>query len=130
MEDDRQYVYYTHNSSSSDIDSPVTPTFSTKGHQRCSNSTSSLDIPPLTALESPVSPSTPSGPAPSLGPALAPAPALVSSKRQLPDVQEEPAERDDHDRDTVVSDQFDLYDCLCTFPLLRTECVGINLTIV
>ncbi|ROT40431.1 hypothetical protein SODALDRAFT_272836 [Sodiomyces alkalinus F11] len=113
MDDDRQYVYYTHNSSSSDITSPVTPTFSAKGHLRCSSSTSSLDVPIM--LDTPASPCTPSAPVPS----LTPAPALVSSKRQLPDVEEEPAERDD--QDTVVSDQFDLYDCLCDDPCVHPD---------
>ncbi|KAL2753538.1 hypothetical protein ACRALDRAFT_1082911 [Sodiomyces alcalophilus JCM 7366] len=106
VDDDRQYVYYTHNSSSSDVTSPVTPTFSAKGHQRGSDSTSSLDVPIMICLDSHASPPTHATPVPG----LSPAPALVSSKRQLPDVQEEPTERDD--QDTVVSDQFDLYDCL------------------
>ncbi|CAI0655532.1 unnamed protein product, partial [Colletotrichum noveboracense] len=53
---DHQYVYYTTNSSSSDVASPVTPTFSTRGHLRYSSSTSSIDLPPTCCNDSPASP--------------------------------------------------------------------------
>lgn len=75
----------TANSSSSDVASPVTPTFYPphRGHVRGSSSSSSLDLPDGAA--SPL------------------------HKRQLPDVMEEPL---DTDADSIISDQF-LYNCLC-----------------
>ncbi|CAG7564723.1 unnamed protein product [Fusarium equiseti] len=105
-ETDLSYVYYTTNSSSSDVASPLTPTFSpAKGHYRMSSSTSSLDLPPQ-LNESPVSPT----------PSVHTKPPM----RSLPDVQEEPLEpetnndNDDADRISLApSDQFSLYDCLC-----------------
>jgi hypothetical protein len=102
-------VYYTTNSSSSDITSPVTPTFSSR-HQRYSSSSSSLDL-PLQLQESPSSPLQPASAANS-----------KSNIRQLPDVQEEPMEReyDDDDTSTLDSiedvDHFGLYSCLCKDP--------------
>jgi hypothetical protein len=98
--------YYTQNSSSSDIQSPVTPTFSAsaRGHQRYSSSTSSLDAPfPIIASDAPSSPTFISS---------------KSSKRSLPDVQEEPQERDDEV--DMCSDHDDLYDCFCKYPRFRT----------
>jgi hypothetical protein len=90
-------IYYTHNSSASDIPSPVTPTFSTRGQLRYSSSASSIDV----------SLNTPSTDSPS-SPSFI---ALKSAKRPLPDVQEEPHERDED------FDMFDaapeLYDCFC-----------------
>lgn len=105
-ETDLSYVYYTTNSSSSDVASPLTPTFSpSKGHYRMSSSTSSLDLQPQ-LNESPVSPT----------PSVHTKPPM----RSLPDVQEEPLEpetnnhNDDTDRISLApSDQFSLYDCLC-----------------
>lgn len=101
---DHDYVYYTTNSSSSDITSPVTPTFSSRGHQRYSSSTSSLEL-PLQLQDSPSSPLPPT----SAG--------NKSSIRQLPDVQEEPmddtATIDSTDKDY---DHFELYSCLCDEP--------------
>ncbi|KAJ4122754.1 hypothetical protein NW768_010196 [Fusarium equiseti] len=105
-ETDLSYVYYTTNSSSSDVASPLTPTFSPgKGHYRMSSSMSSLDLPPQ-LNESPVSPT----------PSVHTKPPM----RSLPDVQEEPLEPetnnydDDADRNSLApSDQFSLYDCLC-----------------
>ncbi|KAM0273890.1 hypothetical protein ACHAQH_008152 [Verticillium albo-atrum] len=111
---DRQFAYYhTHNSSSSDVASPVTPTFSARGHMRYSSSTSSLELPPMLCTESPVSPTLSSSAS-----ASAP-PSHKAAKRQLPDVQEEPMEREDED--TIVSDQFDLYNCLCDQPCVHSE---------
>lgn len=104
-EGDRQYVYYTHNSSSSDVGSPVTPTFSTRGHQRYSSSTSSIDF-SSPCTDSPVSPA-----AAPIGASLSVAQSHKSTLRHLPDVQEEPMEREYEE--TIASDQFDLYDCLC-----------------
>ncbi|KAH7366966.1 hypothetical protein B0T11DRAFT_325269 [Plectosphaerella cucumerina] len=109
---DRQYVYYTHNSSSSDVGSPVTPTFSTRGHQRYSSSTSSIDVPPLCA-DSPVSPMPPPS-----APLSAPQ-SHKSALRQLPDVQEDPMEREYEE--TIASDQFDLYHCLCDGHCIHRE---------
>lgn len=106
-ESDRQYVYYTHNSSSSDVASPVTPTFSTRGHQRYSSSTSSIDF-SSSCADSPVSPA-----APTSAPLSVPQ-SHKSTMRHLPDVQEEPMEREYEE--TIASDQFDLYDCLCKPP--------------
>jgi hypothetical protein len=101
-ETDLSYVYYTTNSSSSDVASPVTPTFSPgKGHFRMSSSTSSLDLPPQ-LNENPVSPTQSVHTKPPM--------------RSLPDVQEEPFEldNDNSDRKSLApSDQFSLYDCLC-----------------
>ncbi|KAM0207694.1 hypothetical protein ACHAQI_007491 [Fusarium lateritium] len=101
-ETDLSYVYYTTNSSSSDVASPVTPTFSPgKGHFRMSSSTSSLDLPPQ-LNENPVSPTQSVHTKPPM--------------RSLPDVQEEPLELDNDNSDRkslALSDQFSLYDCLC-----------------
>ncbi|TDZ24662.1 hypothetical protein Cob_v002303 [Colletotrichum orbiculare MAFF 240422] len=104
--DDYHCVYYTTNSSSSDVASPVTPTFSTRGHLRYSSSSSSIDLPPACFNDSPSSPTSING---------------KSSKRALPDVQEEPFERDDHDESTILADRFDLYDCLCDEPCIHRE---------
>lgn len=106
---DLSYVYYTTDSSSSDIASPLTPTFSSRGGVplRYSSSTSSLELPAL-PQEGPASPIAQH------------AAASKSSIRQLPDVQEEPLEREqdydeeeyDDDDDDNLSDTFGMY-CLC-----------------
>jgi hypothetical protein len=95
---DLSYVYYTTNSSASDITSPVTPIFSPKGHQRFSSSTSSLELPIQPPMDCPASPEQ--------------VPATLSGLRQLPDVEEEPVDRGDDA--TTASDHFGLYSCLCT----------------
>lgn len=108
------YVFTATNSSNSDITSPVTPTFSTRGHVRMSSSTSSLDLPPL-PQDGYVSPS------------LLSSTLTKASMRQLPDVQEEPLEKEHYEHiDDDVSDDddnFGLYNCLCesgpTHPDLR-----------
>lgn len=100
VECDLSHVYYTTNSSSSDITSPVTPTFSAKGHYRFSSSTSSLDLPPQ-LQETPVSPTQSTHPK-----------TNSATKRQLPDVQEE--EPMEPVQDTV--DHYGLYSCLCDEP--------------
>ncbi|KAG5776913.1 hypothetical protein H9Q73_009416 [Fusarium xylarioides] len=107
-ETDLSYIYYTTNSSSSDITSPITPTFSPgKGHFRMSSSTSSLDLPPQ-LNDTPVSPTQSVHTKPPM--------------RSLPDVQEEPLEPEHNTTDNTESsnryslapsDQFSLYDCLC-----------------
>jgi hypothetical protein len=97
---DLSYAYYTTNSSSSDVTSPVTPTFSAKGHYRGSSSTSSLDLPYAQVQDSPASPTQQI--------------TEKSTIRQLPDVKEEPFEREDEPRDPL-DDQFELYSCLCKY---------------
>jgi ribosomal protein L12E/L44/L45/RPP1/RPP2 len=103
---DLSYVYYTTNSSSSDVASPLTPTFSNRGAPlRYSSSTSSLELPPVQQEGS-------------ISPIAQHAAASKSSIRQLPDVQEEPLEREeeddeeDYDDDDDMSDNFGMY-CLC-----------------
>lgn len=89
--------FYTPNSSASEIPSPVTPTFSPRGHLRYPSSASSIE----SSLHNSVmdSPSSPTF----VGP--------KSGKRSLPDVQEEPHEREE-DFD-MFDDPNELYDCLC-----------------
>ncbi|PBP19501.1 hypothetical protein BUE80_DR009727 [Diplocarpon rosae] len=65
--------FYTQNSSASEIPSPVTPTFSSRGHLRYPSSASSVDSLP----SSPIVIGT------------------KASKRSLPDVQEEPQEKEE-----------------------------------
>lgn len=98
LEDDFPYASYTNNSSSSDIVSPVTPTFSAKGHFRGSSSTSSLDLAYVQLQDIPSSPTQQL--------------SKQSSKRQLPDVEEEPLEREEDT--STFSKSYDLY-CLCEF---------------
>lgn len=97
--------FYSHaNSSASSIPSPLTPTFSARGHSRYSSSTSSIDASlAVPVMESPSSPTfRVSG----------------AGKRPLPDVQEEPQEahdrEEDEDIDTDMEKESDeLYDCFC-----------------
>lgn len=84
---------YTQNSSS-EMPSPVTPTFSSRGHLRYPSSVTSVESSYHSSLND--SPSSPT--------------FLKTGKRSLPDVQEEPQERDDFD---MFEDGDDLYDCLC-----------------
>ncbi|GJN73485.1 only prolin and serin are matching in the corresponding protein [Purpureocillium lilacinum] len=97
---DLSQVYYTTNSSSSDVASPLTPTFSPRGHQRFSSSTSSLELPPM-PQDAPSSPSTYT--------------TKPTEKRTLPDVQEDPMERFEETLASSV-DHFGLYSCLCDTP--------------
>lgn len=113
------------NSSSSDLASPLTPTFSHHGgsHLRYASSTSSLDLQQSFSSSCSDSPASPVQQLPqnaSNQNAGNASPATTSStKRPLPDVQEEPVERDDNDDDEptmtrLTDDQLDsLYDCLC-----------------
>jgi hypothetical protein len=91
--------YYHQNSSSSsqsEVPSPVTPTFSTRSHLRYPSSVTSVDSAyHNSATDSPSSPTF-----------------TKAGKRSLPDVQEEPQERDDDDF-CMFEDGSDLYDCLC-----------------
>lgn len=124
---DQSFVYYNpnSNSSASDLTSPLTPTFSHHGgsHLRYASSTSSLDLQAAassTCSDSPVSPAQP------LQQTSHNASNSSTAKRLLPDVQEEPLERDgdggldcDDDRHSAMTmltdDQMgSLYDCLCT----------------
>ena len=90
--------FYTLNSSASEIPSPVTPTFSTRGHLRYPSSASSMESSFHNSLvESPSSPTF-------VG-------SKSGGKRSLPDVQEEPHEREE-DFD-MFEDANQLYDCLC-----------------
>ncbi|KAM4065739.1 hypothetical protein HRG_010545 [Hirsutella rhossiliensis] len=97
---DLSHVYYMTNSSSSDVASPVTPTFSPRGHQRFPSSSSSLELLPQPPQESPAS--SPS----------AQYVSAKSEKRQLPDVQEDPMELYEDDS-SPSSEHFGLYSCLC-----------------
>ncbi|KAK0649573.1 hypothetical protein B0T16DRAFT_324818 [Cercophora newfieldiana] len=103
-------IYHTHNnnSSSPDIASPsplpLTPT-SARTHSRYPGSASSLASVSSESLASPVQPAHPTN--------------KNSKSSQLPDVQEEPLEREEEDY-TVIPDYREpgpgLYDCLCDEP--------------
>jgi hypothetical protein len=89
-------LYYTRNSSPSEVPSPITPTFSTHGHLRYPSSASSIESSYHSSLvDSPSSPTF-------LG--------SKTGKRSLPDVQEEPHERDDFD---MFDDSSEACDGLC-----------------
>lgn len=98
--------YYTYSSSSSDIasPSPVTSTFSAAGPPKFRGCSSSSEFATSPCSESPESPT------PQLH-------ANKPNKSPLPDVQEDPLEREDEDL-TALPDhsdrEFGLYDCLCT----------------
>lgn len=88
-------AFRTQNSSASDISPPATPTFSTRGHLRYSSSVSSMEV---SLMNTPVTDSPAS-------------PIFVGLKRSLPDVQEEPQEREE---DFAMLDYTDeLYDYFC-----------------
>ena len=88
---------YSQNSSTSEIPSPVTPTFSIRGHLRYPSSASSIDSTFHSSVND--SPSSPAFAGPKSG------------KRSLPDVQEEPHERDE---DFDMFEEANVaYDCLC-----------------
>jgi hypothetical protein len=98
-------AYYAYNSSSSDLasPSPITSTPSRTGYPRFSGSTSSLELATPSCFDSPASPTQPLH-------------VSRNSKSPLPDVQEEPLEREGDDVTAVVNDgyhDFGLYDCLC-----------------
>ena len=115
-------------SDASPLPSPITPTFSRGGYSRYSGSASSLELAPSSCSDSPAAP------------ASALAHASKGSKAFLPDVQEEPIERDaghptrrtdsDKSEDETGDDKsalfasqdeldatedYDLYNCLCEF---------------
>ncbi|KAI2610756.1 uncharacterized protein GGS25DRAFT_162951 [Hypoxylon fragiforme] len=104
---DVPYNFYTTDSYSSDTTSPVTPTFSARGHLRCSSSMSSFDLTTVVSSDSTSSPTQT---------------AQNSGKRVLPDVEEEPIEYDD-DSDSDYDDASDseLYQCLCDEPCIHRD---------
>jgi hypothetical protein len=99
-------LYYAYDSSSSDLasPSPITSTFSRTNHSRSSGSSSSLEF------TSPPCSDSPSSPTQSLH-------ASRPSKSQLPDVQEEPLEREEEGPATPPKHndrEFGFHDyCLC-----------------
>ncbi|KAI1424823.1 hypothetical protein F5Y12DRAFT_424544 [Xylaria sp. FL1777] len=106
-----QHSLVATDSTSSGMASPVTPTFSARGHLRYSSSMSSFDLALLASCED-----LPSSPIQAL---------QTPSKRILDDVEEEePFEydrfnhyvRDAHVAYDDLSEQVDLYDCLCDEP--------------
>lgn len=84
-----------------DMASPITPTFA-RAHLRFSASLSSLSS---VNSESPASPIQPTHP-------------TNKSESRLPDVQEDPLERDEDDT-IVADDSTGLYDCLCKYTPLH-----------
>ncbi|KAI1389215.1 uncharacterized protein F4822DRAFT_437534 [Hypoxylon trugodes] len=106
MEVEVPYNFYTTDSYSSDATSPVTPTFSTRGHLRYSSSMSSFDLATVASAESPSSPIQTT---------------QNSNKRVLPDVKEEPIEFDDSDSDSEFDDASELYQCLCDEPCIHKD---------
>ncbi|RDL37782.1 uncharacterized protein BP5553_05215 [Venustampulla echinocandica] len=88
--------FYSQSSSISDFPSPITPTFSGRGHMRYSSSASSIDSTfHSCVVDCPSSPTFV---------------ATKTGKRSLPDVKEEPQEREG---DFDMLDEDELYDCLC-----------------
>ncbi|KAI9676784.1 MAG: hypothetical protein M1829_002879 [Trizodia sp. TS-e1964] len=81
--------------------SPITPTFSKRGLGRYSSSSSSIDL---------AQQQTHFNGSPSLQPVQAFTEMLKSGKRALPDVVEEPFEKEDFD---MAEDSPELYDCFC-----------------
>ncbi|KAI0885043.1 uncharacterized protein GGS22DRAFT_137709 [Annulohypoxylon maeteangense] len=108
LEVDVPYNIYTVDSYSSDATSPVTPTFSARGHLRCSSSMSSFDLATVASSDSPSSPTQT---------------AQSSGKRVLPDVEEEPIEFEDEfeDSDVDYDDASELYHCLCDEPCIHRD---------
>ncbi|KAK3377379.1 hypothetical protein B0T24DRAFT_239067 [Lasiosphaeria ovina] len=97
------------NSSASDIASlsPITPTFPRSSFPRYPGSVSSLDMAASSTSDSPASPSQPTN-------------AAKNTKSQLPDVQEDPLERED---EGVPLSVFGLYSCLCDEPCDHNDLV-------
>ncbi|KAL7623628.1 hypothetical protein AAE478_005180 [Parahypoxylon ruwenzoriense] len=101
---DVPYNSYTTDSYSSDMTSPVTPTFSARGHLRYSSSMSSFDLATVPSTDSPSSPTQTT---------------QNSGKRALPDVEEEPIEYEDSDSD--YDNASELYHCLCDEPCIHRD---------
>ncbi|KAK3312623.1 hypothetical protein B0H66DRAFT_377749 [Apodospora peruviana] len=111
---DHTYLYSSQSSSSSDLvsPSPVTPTFS-RSHSRYSESASSLEMITSNGSDSPSSPTLVTH-------------ANKGNKSHLPDVQEDPLERDE-DNIMVpgpIDGQLGLYDCLCDEPCVHHSSVA------
>jgi hypothetical protein len=93
---------YSQKSAASEMPSPVTPTFSIRGHLRYPSSASSIDSTfYVSSTESP-------------------SPTLVgpkTGKRSLPDVQEEPHDQEElqerEEEFNMLDEADELYDCLC-----------------
>ena len=99
------YTQNSSTSSSSEMPSPVTPTFSTRGHLRYPSSASSIESSLHTSVaESPSSPTF-------VG-------LSKTSKRSLPDVQEEPQEKEE---DIDMFKAAELYHCLCKYQFGELE---------
>ncbi|KAI0479456.1 hypothetical protein GGR56DRAFT_665179 [Xylariaceae sp. FL0804] len=112
IDGEASYPVYTTDSSSSDATSPVTPTFSARGHLRYSSSLSSFEL--ATPGGSDDLPASPTQTTHSAG------------KRILDDVEEEPFEYDKLSYNEVyadddVPDLFGLYDCLCDEPCIHRD---------
>ncbi|KAJ9149345.1 Only proline and serine are matching in the corresponding protein [Pleurostoma richardsiae] len=123
------FLYINTDSSSSDLASPLTPTFSQRGgngHLRGSSSHSSLELMPSTSASFSFFPDCPASPTTQVpqqpqsqaaqGNTVG---STVPAKSPLPDVQEDPLERDDEV--AALSDRLDLYTCLCDEPCLHNE---------
>lgn len=94
---------YSEKSAASEMPSPVTPTFSTRGHLRYPSSASSIDSTfHVSSTEIPSSPTF-------IGP--------KTGKRSLPDVQEEPHDQEElqqrEEEFDILEEVDELYDCLC-----------------
>ena len=98
------HICYPTTSSSTDMASPLTPTFQ-RGHLRYSSSTSSLEMVLPASYDCPASPTQASHN------------KQPQSKRLLPDVQEEPVEREDED--VVEPVHVDMYSSLCMYACIR-----------
>ncbi|KAI1258515.1 hypothetical protein F5Y18DRAFT_344330 [Xylariaceae sp. FL1019] len=114
----RQHDFVVVETASSDVTSPLTPSFSPRGHLRYSSSMSSFDLATPGSCEE-----VPSSPTQVM---------QTPSKRMLDDVEEEPFEYDRFARLNLdvqeievaydgVSEQFDLYDCLCDEPCVHRD---------
>ncbi|KAI0450385.1 hypothetical protein F5B21DRAFT_437621 [Xylaria acuta] len=111
----RQHSLGVTDSISSEVTSPVTPTFSARSHLRYSSSVSSFDLALHASCED-----LPSSPTQAL---------QTPSKRILDDVEEEPFEYDRfnhyvknvHTTYDDISEHLDLYDCLCDEPCVHRD---------
>lgn len=113
---DPSFMYSSHTSSSSDLhsQSPGASAFS-RSQLRYSGSCSSLEMISSPTMEIPTSPAPPAHPSKNLS--------------HLPDVQEDPSEREDDV--AMVADhevaEFGLYDCLCELARY-CRCCGLSFT--
>ncbi|KAG9245037.1 hypothetical protein BJ878DRAFT_38366 [Calycina marina] len=91
-------MFNSQSSTASVTTSPLTPTFSNRGHLRYPSSSSSIETPFSGSMNESTSSQT-----------------CVSKpgRRSLPDVQEEPQDERDQDFDMLETATVDLYDCPC-----------------